>query len=516
MPSAGRIGAFRTSTLIGRYHAPVQTASVTVERLPLRVRRDASLTIARFFWPGSPQRAGDVMSRVMDLDERSVSSLLASCMEEFGVRHDDLAGIFDDHYSQAAADVVPMRPPTLEQRRLIGAYFTMEYAYASAALFNPSIVPRLDQSGVPPGSIRFVMSLRAVGEGHISSIVFRTGVLDDRGSVTLDPVSPRSRRLRIVENRTFGRSSFLHKLIEAGAYSDLAWAVLERVGDTFPMTQIEKALDDVRSTLDDPAKIDGTEDAMRWLMGSNYQVHAPQDAEMSQLVIFPLSASESNGLEDMRLVLFRDDDGTKHYYGTYTAYNGSFTLPQIMEITGACSAEVHTLGGRYAANKGMALFPRRLNGWYAMITRHDGQNLYLARSDNIRFWNNAVLIQTPRFPWEFVQIGNCGSPLETDAGWLLLTHGVGPMRRYCIGATLLDLEDPTKVLGQSPQPLLLPLPGEHGGYVPNVVYSCGAMVHRGNLVIPYGISDVETGFAVIPLRDLLEMLSTQARPLRRP
>ncbi|MHC4819665.1 MAG: glycoside hydrolase family 130 protein [Planctomycetota bacterium] len=283
--------------------------------------------------------------------------------------------------------------------------------------------------------------------------------------------------------------------------------VLDRLGETFNLSDLEEALERVRGTLDHEARLADTDDALRWLAHSNYQVRAPDDAELSQLVLFPISENESNGLEDMRLVTLTEDDGTSRIYGTYTAYNGSRVLPQLMEMKGGRTAEVHTRSGRFAINKGMALFPRRLGGRYAAITRHDGRNLFLATSDNIRLWNEARLIQEPRYPWEFVQIGNCGSPLETDAGWLLLTHGVGPMRRYCIGAMLLDLDDPTRVIGQTPEPLMLPSPEKTGGYVPNVVYTCGAMVHNGTLVIPYGISDVETGFAAVALPELLAALS---------
>ncbi|MHC4136721.1 MAG: glycoside hydrolase family 130 protein [Planctomycetota bacterium] len=477
--------------------------AIPVQRLRQRLRRDAGLTIARFFWPGSPQRAAAVIDRVRKLDPETASRLLDSCLDDFGERYDDLPGIFEDHCTEAVERVAATDAVSRERRQLIGAYFTMEYAYASAAFFNPSIVPAQDQSDVPAGSVRFVMSLRAVGEGHVSSLVFRTGLIDDRGGITIDPVPPQSRRLKVVEDRTFMKRRFRRKLIEAGAYSDLADVVLDRLGEAFALSDLERALENVRVTLDDEAKLAGTDDAMRWLAHSNYQVKAPEDAALSQLVLFPLSENESNGLEDMRLVTFTDDDGSARIYGTYTAYNGSRVLPQLMEIKGQRTAEMHTLSGRFAVNKGMALFPRRLRGRYAAITRHDGRNLYLATSDNIRFWNEAELIQEPRYPWEFVQIGNCGSPLETDTGWLLLTHGVGPMRRYCIGATLLDRDDPTRVIGQTSEPLLLPLPEESGGYVPNVVYTCGAMVHNGTLVIPYGISDVETGFAAVALPELL-------------
>ncbi|MHC4416378.1 MAG: glycoside hydrolase family 130 protein [Planctomycetota bacterium] len=480
--------------------------TLAVHRLPHRLKRDPSRTIARFFWPPSPQRARSIVSRVIRLGPETVSRLLESIMRDFGDRYEDLLGIFDDHYGEARERISFSHEPTPDQAHLIGAYFTMEYAYASAAFFNPSMVPAIDQSGLAEGSTRFIMSLRAVGEGHISSIVFRRGVLDRDCSITFDPVPLRSRRLRVVEDRTFPKERFLQKLIESGAYTDLTGVVLGKVGERFTFSELTEAIESAYVSLGNQAGLTEAVDRMMWLARSNYQVKAPPGAELSELVIFPISENESNGIEDMRLVRFVDDDGSVHYYGTYTAFNGAVMLPQLMELRDDQTVEVHTMSGHYAVDKGMALFPRRIDGWYAMIARFDGKNLYLVTSDNVRFWNEAVRIQEPRYPWEFVQIGNCGSPLETDAGWLLITHGVGPMRRYAIGASLLDRDDPTKVLGRLAEPLLLPLAEERSGYVPNVVYSCGSMIHNDTLVIPYGISDVETGFATVSLPDLLGRL----------
>jgi predicted GH43/DUF377 family glycosyl hydrolase len=483
------------------------STDLAVRRLPQRLSRDASRTIARFFWPPSPRRARSIVKRVMRMGPETVSRMITTCVKDFGDRYEDLLGIFDHHYREARERISFSHEPTPDQAHLIGAYFTMEYAYASAAFFNPSMVPAMDQGGLEEGSTRFIMSLRAVGEGHISSIVFRRGVLDADCNITIDPVRKRSRRLRVVEGRSFPTQRFRQKLIEAGAYSDIADAVFAGVGEEFTLSELTESIGKVRASMEDPDRLASVTDMMMWLAHSNYQVKAPPDADLSELVIFPISENESNGIEDMRLVRFVDDDGSVHYYGTYTAYNGAVILPQLMELSDDQTAEVHTLGGKYAVDKGMALFPRRIDGWYAMIARHDGRSLYLMTSDNVRFWNEAVRIQEPRQPWELVQIGNCGSPLETDAGWLLITHGVGPMRRYALGASLLDRDDPSKVIGSLEQPLLLPLADESAGYVPNVVYSCGSMIHDDTLVIPYGISDVETGFATVSLSDLLERLS---------
>jgi predicted GH43/DUF377 family glycosyl hydrolase len=256
----------------------------------------------------------------------------------------------------------------------------------------------------------------------------------------------------------------------------------------------------------DGTAFEETVECLTWLARSNYQLQMPTETDTASLVIFPSSENEEQGMEDMRLVRFVDDDRSVRYYGTYTAYNRHRILPQILEVARPPIAKIHTLNGRFAQNKGMALFPRRLDGWYAAIARADGENLYLVKSDSIRYWNEGSLIRVPTHSWEFIQIGNCGSPIETPDGWLLLTHGVGPMRRYCIGAILLDLEDPTKVIGALPYPLMVPVADERSGYVPNVVYSCGAMVHNDLLMIPYGISDAATGFATVPLGELLAAL----------
>ncbi len=478
---------------------------LSVQRLPQRLPRDATRTIARFFWPGGPEQAEKLVDHVLELPAADVSRLLDACVKDFDERYEDLRGIFEGHYDRASARLGRGDDLSMQQRQLIGAYFTMEYAYASAALFNPSMVAIPARSELPPGSSRFLMSLRAVGEGHISSIVFRAGVIDADCGLTFDPVPARSRRLRVVEDRQFTKVIFRRKLAEAGGDTELAGLVLDRLGDQFSHSEMECVIRKACHGVQDAEAFAATTKTLRWLAESNYMVTAPQDAEISELVVFPLSGNEANGIEDMRLVRFIEEDGSARYYGSYTAFDGSAVMPQLMEIRDR-TAEVHTLAGRHAVGKGMALFPRRLGGRYAMLGRFDGRSLYLMYSDSLTFWDDAVLVQEPQYPWQLVQIGNCGSPIETDAGWLLLTHGVGPMRRYSIGATLLDRDDPSKVLGQLRDPLLMPLADQKGGYVPNVVYSCGAMVHADCLVIPFGVSDVETAFATVCLSELLQHL----------
>ncbi len=477
-----------------------------VRRLSLRLTGDARRTIMRFFWPASDERARKIVGRVMGLADDEVTLRLRSVVGDFSRQHPDLDKTLSAHYEEAARRVAVPGEPSRERRALIGAYFTMEYAFESAALFNPSMVPARDQSGLAPGSVRFVMSLRAIGEGHISSIVFRMGTIDRDGEVTIEPPSRYVRPLRIAEDREYDRDVFRSKLVEMGAHAPAADAVLGKLTEAFTASQLFEAIERTRATLSDPSGFPEVAENMRWLARSNYEARFGSAVGLTELAVFPLGEAESHGIEDMRLVRFVEDDGAVRYYGTYTAFNGRTILPHLMESPAPGVARVHTLSGRYAQNKGMALFPRKLDGAYLMIGRIDGENLYLLRSDNVRFWNDAVRIQEPDYAWQFVQIGNCGSPIETDAGWLLLTHGVGPMRRYCIGASLLDLKDPTKVIGQLGEPLLAPTDEERSGYVPNVVYSCGGMVHNELLVIPYGISDAATGVAVVPLDDVLARL----------
>ncbi|NOZ20882.1 MAG: glycosidase [Planctomycetes bacterium] len=477
-----------------------------VQRLPERLTCDARRTIPRFFWLQGLERTKKIVNRVMDLDDKEVAELLQSVYEGFGWRHPDLEDVLTEHYGEVALRLNLSDEPGPHRKLLIGAYFTMEYAFESTALFNPSMVPAREQNGVAPGAVHFLMSLRAVGEGHVSSIIFRTGTIDKDGGIVIDPVRPHFRRARRIEDARLNKKLFRLKLIEMGAYDALVDQILGPLGEWFTRDELHHSIDSVQRAAEEPASCKQVGDRMIWLARSNYEVRMAPEEGMDQLVLFPISETESHGMEDMRLVRFVDEDGSICYYGTYTAYNGHQILPQIIESHDPGLAQVHTLNGKFAQNKGMALFPRKIDGYYAMIGRADGENLFFLQSDNVHFWNEAKLLQEPKYPWEFVQIGNCGSPIETEAGWLLLTHGVGPMRQYCIGATLLDLKDPTKILGRLAEPLLMPAEDERTGYVPNVVYSCGGMAHNGTLVIPYGISDAATGFATMSLDDLLAAL----------
>jgi predicted GH43/DUF377 family glycosyl hydrolase len=374
-------------------------------------------------------------------------------------------------------------------------------------LFNPSMVPAIDQSNVPPGSVRFLMSLRATGEGHISSIVFRRGLIDSGGSVSVDPPGRFSRPLRATAPSHFEKHDFVQQLQAVNAWTTHAQATLSRLGDRFTRAELSEAIDEIRKQSTVTGELEESNDALLALTQANYQIPLLPGTDISEVVIFPYSDNERRGIEDLRLVHFTGDDGSVHYYGTYTAYNGLRIFPHLLEYPVGQNVDIHLLTGRCAQNKGMALFPRTIRGRYAMIARLDSENLYYMESDDVRVWDEARLLCAPKFPWEVIQIGNCGSPLETEAGWLLLTHGVGPMRQYCIGATLLDLNNPTRVIGQTSEPLLVPTGSERIGYVPNVVYSCGGMIHAGKVVLPYAMSDLATSIVVIDLQELLDSLT---------
>ena len=477
-----------------------------VERLQVHFKSDESRVITRPFFPESETRIHAIVDRVMSLSDPQAEEILAQVFRDFQSRHKDIRAVFEEHYERAVKLTGRRDGISQTRRLLIGAYFTMEYAVQSTALFNPSIVPHINQSGIPEGSVRFVMSLRATGEGHISSIVFRTGVIHADRTLEVDPPGRLSRQARLWPDRKYEKRIFEKKLNEIGLAGDAVDFVMHRLPDYFTFEQIEHTVAEAKAAEPEKFQLEETTDGILWLARSNYHLELPQDAAASEIVIFPQSENESRGIEDLRMVRFTDDDGSVTYYGTYTAYNGYHVLPQLIETTDFHDLAVHTLNGARAQNKGMALFPRRINGHYAMCSRIDGENLYIMYSDYIHFWETANLLKAPRSPWEFVQIGNCGSPLETPAGWLLLTHGVGPMRRYCIGAMLLDLDDPLKVIGSLDEPLIAPTEEERDGYVPNVVYTCGAMIHGDYLYIPYAISDKATSMAYVPLQQLLQRL----------
>lgn len=441
------------------------------------------------------------------MTDTEVEAILEAVFQEFGARHPDLESVFLQHFEEAKLSAQSgARSP--RKKLLIGAYFSMEYSFESAALFNPSMVRAINQTDVPTGGVRFLMSLRAVGEGHLSSIAFRRGIIDKNENITIEEVGPHPSQLRVVTNKRFTKTEMQAKLAQLGLADGEAAKIFDQLPADFTYSELVSTIERVRGEYKS-VHLEKIASRLLWIAKSNYSIQTPSDQNVSDLVLFPISESESQGMEDMRLVRFVDDDGGFKFYGTYTAFDGRKILPQLLCVDSNGNTEVNVLFGKFAQNKGLALFPRKINGDFMMVARVDGENNYLLRSKDINAWDEGQILQVPRFRWEFVQVGNCGSPIETDSGWLLLTHGVGPLRRYCMGAVLLDLEDPSRIIGQLREPLLVPIREEWSGYVPNVVYSCGAMVHNGRLYIPYGISDTASGFVSLALGELLESLQTQ-------
>ncbi len=413
-----------------------------IKKLNKKFQPDCSRVIIKPYIPKNENHIKGIIMRVLKLSEEKVTRVLNRIVTNFSDRHKNMWAAFESNYNKIE-NFIPANTQISDNRKaLLGAYFSSEYSIQAAAFFNPSIVPHPDQSGLPEGSMRFILSFRSVGEGHISSIEFRSGIIDKNCDFTFDNVSPYAENAKILRN----------------------------------------------PICDNPL--------------SDYELQFNPHQELSEKIIFPASQNDCNGIEDARFVRFVEDDGTVTYYATYTAYNGHEILPQIIETKDFITFKIITLSGDFSKNKGMALFPRKINGKYMMISRVDGENLYIMSSDNIRFWQNAQLLKVPENEWEFVQIGNCGSPIETEKGWVLLTHGVGPMREYSIGITLLDIENPGKINFNMNEPLLTCNQEEREGYVPNVVYSCGSIIHNDNLIMPYAMSDTCSGIVIISLSEL--------------
>lgn len=491
---------------------------LAVTRSRHRLVANARRVLAKPYLPGEEtllpgqSRAQLLMERILAIPEPEVAALNAAVMRRFDARHRDFRQILERQFEALAAHVPHPAAVSSDRRLLIGAYFTHEYAVEAAALFNPSIVPAPDQSGVANGSMRFVMSLRAVGEGHLSSIEFRTGVLAADAGITIDEPGTTLVGGRRTPPGCFKKVRFAAKLLELGAVNDLSSSVMSRLGAEFTLEELETSLSGLEVRALPPAIWFETVKIIRMLASSNYVTTFPAGSQLAERVIFPAGPNESRGMEDARFVRFTADDGRSTYYATYTAYDGFSILPQLIETEDFVSFTISTLNGVAAQNKGMALFPRPIDGKYVMLSRKDRENLHLATSTDVHHWNDVVELYRPQHPWELLQIGNCGSPIETEAGWLVLTHGVGPMRRYTIGALLLDLEDPRRVIGHLREPFIEPSADEREGYVPNVVYTCGAIVHAGRLIVPYGFSDAGIAVAHLPLGRLLEALIESGSP----
>ncbi|MEY3277780.1 MAG: hypothetical protein RLZZ426_266 [Actinomycetota bacterium] len=456
-----------------------------VRRSEIEIFHHPSRVISKAFDPGheglisGQSRSQAVIERVMNLSEDEVEVILAETISSYANRHSDLRASFRRNYLIVGKGEAPgLEDISLHRMELIGSYFTQEYSIEAAALFNPAIVIAPDQTGCPPGSLRFIMSLRAVGEGHLSSIEFRSGMLHQNDEISLDTVSPHLSTGERYEITTEWDHHFQPKETHSGKI---------QLPEVVPMLPPLSASIDVESS---------------------YEVSFDVTTELSERVLFPGNQTESHGLEDARLVRFIEDDGSVCYYATYTAYDGAHVTPHLLHTEDFISFSMRPMLGDAAANKGMAMFPRRINGRLWCLSRWDRESISVAYFEKSTGWSHATMVQAPEKAWDLIQMGTCSSPIETDEGWLVLTHGVGPMRTYAIGALLLDIDDPTKVIGKLDSPLLSAAETEREGYVPNVVYSCGALVHDGSVVLPYGCSDASVRFAFIDLAGLLKELKS--------
>ena len=477
-------------------------SAAKVRRTSVTLHPDRTRVLIRPFNLASGERAGKICAQVMALSDREVHALAEQVQAEFGERHLKIREFLKRRFEHVRHSLRAGRKVSEERQLLLGAYFTHEYALEAAALFNPSIVPHPDQSDLPPGSLRFILSLRATGEGHISSITFRTGFLGADGEITINTPTRYCLEPAQAPNASYEKRLFGRKLQELGLAGDLSRQALDGLGESFTLEELRASVSLAVKRLRARNQESGAAARKTLMLAlSNYEVQFAPDSRLSERVLFPTSPSQSNGIEDARFVLFTNDDGRRTYFATYTAYDGKMILPQFIETPDFLHFKFITLNGSAVQNKGMALFPRKVTGLYAMLSRQDYENIYVMFSDHLHFWNSARLVLKPKFPWEFIQLGNCGSPIETEAGWLVLSHGVGAMRKYCIGAFLLDRDDPTRVIGRLREPLIKPDESER--YVPNVVYSCGSLLHGRQLIIPYAMSDYATTFASLPLDEVL-------------
>jgi predicted GH43/DUF377 family glycosyl hydrolase len=471
------------------------------------IKAEIGRVITRPYVPAGEERNRKLINRVLNLDEEQASTILETLLHDFAHRHRYFRQSLERNFELVAGFVPDVDRVSKQRRLLIGAYFTAEYSVEAAALFNPSIVQVPNQETDPEGSCRFVMSFRATGEGHISSIEFRSGFIDTNNDIYFDALSNYVETPEIHSDPSYDRHLFRLKLQEMGASNAVTHQLLNRLPDNFTFKDLRGKIAELQNNgpFLQQEKTDAIDMAM-WLAQSNYQILFRKNHPISERVIFPVSESERKGIEDARFVRFVDD-GTVIYYATYTAYNGETILPQLIETRDFLSFKIITLNGAQVQGKGMALFPRKIRGKYVMLSRQDGVNNAIMFSDNLHFWQQAKILQVPEFPYEFVQMGNGGSPIETPEGWLVVTHGVGPMRTYSLGIELLDLDDPTRIISRIDEPILVSHEHDREGYVPNVVYSCGAMIFQDKLIIPYASGDQRCSIATLQVPQLMARLT---------
>lgn len=487
---------------------------ITVKRTADRLYPDPKSVITRLFNHGEA-KTRSIVQKIMELTDEEAGNFLNIVLREFAKRHRNITRIFFNNFSKISNytnDITGDHTKLSETKKLlIGSYVTMEYSIESAALFNPSVVEHPDQYDLEDGQKRVIISFRATGESHISSIVFRSGIIDSDLSLHLDPRGKYISEAEIIKKHIYNKKEFTHILKEHEVVNNISTEILNELEDNFYYSDFKKIVKATHETRQLNLDQQKTIKEMMWLARSHYEIVFSQDTDISERTIFPVSSTESNGIEDARFVRFTEDNGEITYYATYTAYDGYTILPKLLETKDFYHFLNLPLHGECTKDKNFALFPKKIKGHYTMLSRIDGVNIYIMFSDSLTLWQSAQVLREPIYNWELVKIGNCGSPIETEEGWLVITHGVGQMRKYSIGAILLDINDPTKVIGSLKEPLIVPNEDEREGYVPNVVYSCGSIVHRNALFIPYAISDYASSFATVDLRTLINKLKDDSR-----
>lgn len=481
---------------------------IPVERSTVKIYPDPTRVIARFSFYGE-SRAAEIIKKVMNLSEQEVAAIILPLLQEFSKRHRKITNVFTRHcerlnkiFTELGIDI-----NTLSQYRklLIGSYVTHEYSIESSAFFNPSCIEDPDQTELVEGQKRVIISFRAVGEGHISSIAFRRAIIDNNNNIAVIPAGEYIDEAEVIRNAIYKKELFFNKGIEQNIAPEIIEEVKKKLDEQFEYLKLQSVIKNLaENESNEQRKLEFNK--VLWLADVYHEIIFSLDTDISDRVIFPISEFEKNGIEDARFVRFTEDDGKIIYYATYTAYDGRMILPKLLQTSDFYDFKIRPLYGPGAMNKNLALFPRRINGKYAMMSRIDGMNNYIMYSNNVLIWEKPQLLQEPKFPWEFIQIGNCGSPIETEYGWLVITHGVGSMRRYCLGVSLLDRNDPSIEIGRLNEPILMPNEDEREGYVPNVVYSCGSIINNGKLIIPYGLADHSSSFMSVDLKALLDKL----------
>ncbi len=475
---------------------------ITVNKLPIRITPSPNRMLIRPFVPGNPAQVAHILFRIFSIKRKERERMLESIYDRIGIRRSIVKSIFQRHYENVRHHIPSNVELSEDQKEFIGAYFTQQYSLESTALFNPSIVPHPVQD--KEGLTKFIMSLRVIGEGHISSITFMEGEIDSSFNIVLHQNSPTVLEPERHEH-LYEKKMFMKKSNELGILSNLACQVFEPLPEHFSFGELEQSIRKTRNsnTSISPSEIENALENIRMLGLSNFTLKFSTD-NITERAIYPASPTQSNGIEDARFVKFIEDDGTVRYYATFTAYDGRTVMPEMLETDDFNEFKVCTLNGPAARNKGMALFPRRINGMYMMLGRQDNESLYIMKSDNPYFWYDYEPLAKPTYDWEIVQIGNCGSPIEIEEGWLVITHGVGAVRSYSLGAMLLDKNEPWRVIGRLSEPLLEPTNEERTGYVPNVLYTCGAMAIGRTLVLPYAIGDTVTTIGLVSIDEMVK------------